>query len=107
MKADSARGQIVRIEYLAERPEHIGTLAAWHRREWGHLRPRRIHRDARKKAASVEWPPADSHRFRGVRRKCAPGLGHASGARHGDSSPMVAVAGRHGGGAGTPPPRPW
>jgi len=27
------------IKYLADRPEHIPTLAAWHRSEWGHLRP--------------------------------------------------------------------
>jgi predicted N-acetyltransferase YhbS len=29
----------VKIEYLADRPEYVSTLAAWHRREWGHLRP--------------------------------------------------------------------
>jgi predicted N-acetyltransferase YhbS len=29
----------VKIEYLADRPEHVATVAAWHRREWGHLRP--------------------------------------------------------------------
>lgn len=29
----------VQIEYLADRPEYLSTLAAWHRREWGHLRP--------------------------------------------------------------------
>ena len=29
----------VNIEYLADRPEFIPALAAWHRREWGHLRP--------------------------------------------------------------------
>ena len=29
----------MKIEYLADRPEHIATVAAWHRREWGHLRP--------------------------------------------------------------------
>jgi GNAT superfamily N-acetyltransferase len=27
------------IEYLAERPEFIPTLARWHYHEWGHLRP--------------------------------------------------------------------
>lgn len=29
----------MKIEYLTDRPEHVPTLAAWHRREWGHLRP--------------------------------------------------------------------
>ncbi len=29
----------VQIEYLADRPEYVSTLAVWHRREWGHLRP--------------------------------------------------------------------
>jgi len=29
----------MRIEYLADRPEFISTLAALHLREWGHLRP--------------------------------------------------------------------
>jgi predicted N-acetyltransferase YhbS len=29
----------VKIEYLADRQEHVATVAAWHRREWGHLRP--------------------------------------------------------------------
>ena len=27
------------LEYLAERPEFIPTLARWHYHEWGHLRP--------------------------------------------------------------------
>ena len=29
----------MKIEYLADRPEFTSTLAAWHRREWGSLRP--------------------------------------------------------------------
>jgi len=29
----------VKIKYLADRPEFVPVLAAWHRREWGHLRP--------------------------------------------------------------------
>jgi predicted N-acetyltransferase YhbS len=29
----------MQIEYLAERPEFIPTLARWHYQEWGHLRP--------------------------------------------------------------------
>jgi predicted N-acetyltransferase YhbS len=29
----------LKIEYLADRPEYVSTLAAWHRREWGHFRP--------------------------------------------------------------------
>ena len=29
----------MKIEYLADRLEYVGALAAWHRREWGHLRP--------------------------------------------------------------------
>jgi hypothetical protein len=29
----------LKIEYLADHPEFVPTLAAWHRREWGHLRP--------------------------------------------------------------------
>jgi predicted N-acetyltransferase YhbS len=29
----------VKIEYLADRQEHVATVAAWHRHEWGHLRP--------------------------------------------------------------------
>jgi len=29
----------VKIEYLADRPDYVPTLAAWHRREWGYLRP--------------------------------------------------------------------
>ncbi|MBI4623341.1 MAG: GNAT family N-acetyltransferase [Verrucomicrobia bacterium] len=30
---------IVKVEYLADRQEFISTVAAWHRREWGYLRP--------------------------------------------------------------------
>lgn len=29
----------MKIEYLADRPELVATLAAWHRREWGQFRP--------------------------------------------------------------------
>jgi len=33
------RSRPVKIEYLADRPEFVSTLATWHRREWGFLRP--------------------------------------------------------------------
>ena len=36
---DAALPQAVKIEYLADRPEFVSTLATWHRREWGYLRP--------------------------------------------------------------------
>ncbi|HEX8078210.1 MAG TPA: GNAT family N-acetyltransferase [Chthoniobacterales bacterium] len=29
----------MRIEYLADRPEAVATLAQWQHQEWGHLRP--------------------------------------------------------------------
>ena len=29
----------MRIEYLADRPDALGTLAQWQHQEWGHLRP--------------------------------------------------------------------
>jgi len=29
----------VQLEYLADRPEFIPTVAGWHRREWAHFRP--------------------------------------------------------------------
>lgn len=29
----------MKIEYLADRPEYVVTLAAWHQREWGRFRP--------------------------------------------------------------------
>jgi GNAT superfamily N-acetyltransferase len=41
----------VTIEYLADHPEFITTIARWHHKEWGHLRPGETVQD---RAARVE-----------------------------------------------------
>jgi predicted N-acetyltransferase YhbS len=34
-----SRGSLMKIEYLADHPEFLPTLAQWQHDEWGHLRP--------------------------------------------------------------------